>query len=347
MNVLAVIVEQLEVDGSLKRLTMNRGAAHKLEVAFPEEFEGERSGPFFFPNKSDEEQFKKEFADSTVLKLSKHHLSLANGGYNLRMQRGGIPTERGQLSYYSLSLPEFAIPTEITLKDPHSSRLLYKSVFRDKQRKRFVIYVECRSRHGVFDFLLDIRFEIEKEKFRDAKYQDDYLSRYGGQIERLLPPDKERTVKRFLSGEEVPAEKGATASSAATGLATDSGTLLRDADDEGDLSDREKRGRDCYRILQEVKNILVLHRRGLRMFEVRQEQPHYQVWKLVPNLSKESQELFEHPNQWGPVVFYTYRLLGELYGNHHTTVRDWVKKYKSRSSAKKKLLPSPALRSTP
>src|SRR5271170_4611362 len=106
MNVVAVIVEQLEADGRIKRLTIARESAHQLEVAFPDEFEGERSGPFFFPNKDDEEQFKKEFADSRILKLSKNSFTAVNGDYDLRIERGGIPTERGQLSYYSLSLPE-------------------------------------------------------------------------------------------------------------------------------------------------------------------------------------------------------------------------------------------------
>jgi len=90
MNVVAVIVEQLEADGRLKRLTMNRGSANQLEVAFPEEFVGERSGPFFFPNEHDEELFKKDFADCRVLKLSKQSFTTANGEYTLRMHRGGI-----------------------------------------------------------------------------------------------------------------------------------------------------------------------------------------------------------------------------------------------------------------
>jgi hypothetical protein len=338
MNVVAVIVEQLEADGRIKRLTIARGSAHQLEVAFPDEFEGERSGPFFFPNKDDEEQFKKEFADSRILKLSKNSFTAVNGDYNLRIERGGIPTERGQLSYYSLSLPEFAIPTEISLKDPHSNKPLYKSVFTDKQRKRFVIYVECRSSHGVFDFLLDVRFKIERDNFRDAKYEDDYLSRHGGQVKaykRLLPPDEEGNVKRFFSGESEPSQARATPSTPSRGVAADNGTLFSTPADEGDLADRERRGKDCYDIIGEARQIRHLFGRGQKMFEIRQEHGRFRIWAVVSNLPKEDQETFEHPNQWGSIVSYTHGLLGNAYGKHPTTVRDWVKAYRRRSTSKK------------
>jgi len=343
MYVAAVIVEQLEADGRIKRLTMEGGLAHQLTVAFPDEFAGERSGPFFFPDEDDEEKFKKDFADCKVLKLSKTSFTAANGDYNLRIHRGGIPTERGQLIYYSLSLPEFAIPTEITLKDPHSNEPLYKSVFRDKHRNRFVIYVECRSSHGVFDFLLEVRFRFDKDKFPhavypNAEFKDDYLSRHGGQInayKRLLPPDQMRTVNRFLSGTAEPSQAKATPSSPASGLAANPGTLFSAPANEGDLTYREERGKHCAEVIEEARRIQRLSGRGWTMGEIKREHPEYQIWTVVSSLPEEDQKLFDHPNQWESTVSYIQGLLATSYNRDELTIRDWVKAYRRRSRSKK------------
>jgi hypothetical protein len=88
MNVAAVIVEQLEADGHIKRLTM-QGSTPQFDIAFPDEFVGERSGPFFFPDGRNEELFKKSFRDCKVLKLAKDSFQAINGNYSLRIERGG------------------------------------------------------------------------------------------------------------------------------------------------------------------------------------------------------------------------------------------------------------------
>jgi excisionase family DNA binding protein len=205
MNVVAVIVEQLEADGRIKRLTMG-GSTPRFDIAFPDELVGERSGPFFFPNPIDEHLFKQSFADSKVLKLARDCFQEANGNYILRTERGGIPTERGGLSYYCLSLPRYAIPVEVVLKDPRSNKQLFKSVYRDELRNRFVIYVECASRYGMFDFVLEVQFRIEKGTFRRYSYEDerkdDFLSKYGRQVtayEELLPFDEREIARKFFS----------------------------------------------------------------------------------------------------------------------------------------------------
>ena len=53
--------EQLEIDAreaALKRVEMRAEPGHKIEVALPDEFKGDRSGPVFFPDAQDEEDFK-------------------------------------------------------------------------------------------------------------------------------------------------------------------------------------------------------------------------------------------------------------------------------------------------
>ncbi len=205
MNVVTVIIEQLEADGRIKRLTME-GSTPRFDIAFPDELVGERSGPFFFPNPADEELFKESFADSKVLMLSSGCLQEVNGNYVLRTERGGIPTQRGELSYYSLSLPRYATPLDIVVKDPRSNKQLFKSVYRDELRNRFVIYLECASRHGIFDFVLELRFRISKNVFRTYVYEDErednFLDRYGRQVtayEELLPFDQREMAQEFFS----------------------------------------------------------------------------------------------------------------------------------------------------
>lgn len=343
MNVAAVIVEQLEADGHIKRLTL-KGSTPEFDIGFPDEFVGERSGPFFFPDEKNEELFKKSLADCKALKLAKNSFKATNGDYSLRIERGGIPTEPGQLSYYSLSLPEFAIPSKVTLKDPYSNRPLYKGVFRDKNRKRFVIYVECRSRHGIFDFLLEVRFTIEKDKFDGYEYEDeckdDSLSKYGRQVtpyERLLSSDQKGVARKFFSGSTEPSHATTDGSSAPrTTPVGNQGTLLTSPADRDDLTNREKRGKHCHEVIEEAEHIRHLSGRGMKMFEIKQEHPEYRIWNVVSGLPKEDQDIFERPNQIdAPVVTYTLGLLGKAYGKHWTTVNDWVKEYKHHCRAKK------------
>lgn len=342
MYVAAVIVEQLEADGRIKRLTMEGSSAHQLTVAFPDEFAGERSGPFLFPDDENEARFEVAFSACKALALPKHTFKATNGDYSVRIERGGIPTE-GQLSYYSLCLPEFAIPSEVALRDPISSKPLYKSVVRDKRRNRFVIYVECRSERGIFDFLLEVRFTIEKKRFPDFvyedEYKDDFLSKYGRQVtiyERLLPPDQRRVVRNFLSDSAEPSQTITPPFAPATKFAAEQGTPSSVPANGDNYTDREKRGKHCHEVIEEARRIWYLSSRGQKMFEIKQEHADFQIWKVVSSLSKEDQQLFEHPTQIdAPVVTYTLGLLGKAYNKSWLTVRDWVKEYKRHSRAKK------------
>jgi len=207
MNVVAVIIEQLEPDGRIKRLVLE-GLTPRFEIAFPDEFVGERSGPFFFPNPDHEKLFEESFADCEPLKLARDSFHGTNGNYTLTIERGGIPTERGGLSYYSLTLPEYAVPRKVVVTDPRSGRPLFKSVYKDKDRNCFVIYIECSSRHGLFDFVLEIRFMIGKKKFGTYVYederQDDFLNKYGMQLTsypRGFSLDEQAIAREFFSGD--------------------------------------------------------------------------------------------------------------------------------------------------
>jgi hypothetical protein len=59
MDVAALIVEQLEADGLLKRLVMRPEGRHPLTVGYPDEVDESPSGPFFFPDEHNKVKFSR------------------------------------------------------------------------------------------------------------------------------------------------------------------------------------------------------------------------------------------------------------------------------------------------
>ncbi|MBL0237548.1 MAG: hypothetical protein IPQ02_13290 [Saprospiraceae bacterium] len=85
-----------------------------------------------------------------------------------------MPTTRGDLTFYSLYLPQFAIPTSIKINDslpPYNE--FNKTVYRDDSKSRFLIYLECRSKAGKFNFKIDVDFYEGKNEFGAAAYKDE------------------------------------------------------------------------------------------------------------------------------------------------------------------------------
>lgn len=62
----ALIVEQLECDGYLKTFEMYAEPGRHLRVAFADESENPRSGPFHFLDRRDERRFEAGFAHCTL-----------------------------------------------------------------------------------------------------------------------------------------------------------------------------------------------------------------------------------------------------------------------------------------
>jgi hypothetical protein len=90
-----------------------------------------------------------------------------------------------------------------------------------------------------------------------------------------------------------------------------------------------QRGKRCAQIIDEVrrvKNLVV--GTGRTMAEVREEQPTLLVWAFRDTLPQQDREIFDHPNQWGPVVGYAHGLLSKEYGKSPTTIKDWVKAFR-------------------
>jgi hypothetical protein len=175
MDVSALVVQELELDGSISTHRMAAEPGHRLTVGFADEFTDPRSGPFHFTAERNEKAFAEGFANREVRKLSESLFAVSGDEYRLE-----LPWQ-GRQRNYALSLPEFAVPFWIEVTDPHSNKPLYKYVVRDDQRNRFIIYINRQWSRADFDFVLVVRFRIgDRENFLGAKIpHDDHMSRYG------------------------------------------------------------------------------------------------------------------------------------------------------------------------
>lgn len=204
MDVKALVVEQLEISCNLRTFRMESNHRKRLVVAFANEYDESREGPFHFLDDNYAHEFSQGFAEAKIRKVSHQNFFEENNYYFYNTSWSGIPTKRGSLTYYAFSLPEFAIPEAINIIDPYSGRQYRKNVFRDDQRNRFVIYLECRSSKGLFDFIMNIKFSLNKFKFLISTYSDDFCSMHGHQIDyyKLILDSKESNiVQQFFSGD--------------------------------------------------------------------------------------------------------------------------------------------------
>src|SRR5216683_658169 len=106
-----LIVEQLDSDGTLKTFRMKpASSSDEIVVAFAREYDEPRDGPFHFLEPADAERFRTGFAECRVRRLGLGQFSSSGTEQRCRVEYSGIPTKRGWLSYYALSLPVNAIP---------------------------------------------------------------------------------------------------------------------------------------------------------------------------------------------------------------------------------------------
>lgn len=204
MDVAVVIFEQLDSDGTLRTLRMQAGSGEQLIVAFADEYEEIRSGPFHFLNDQHEARFQRDFAECKSRRLSSSRFYKHNSGLHFNTSWEGIPTKKYRLSYYALCLPQHAIPLKVRFFDPRSGREYKKTIVRDDQRERFVLYLECRSSHSTFDFSLETDFKISEEDFLHAEFRDETTSPDGACVdiyECLLPQKGRMFVNNFFTKE--------------------------------------------------------------------------------------------------------------------------------------------------
>jgi hypothetical protein len=319
-------VEQLEIDppeASLKRVEMRAEPGREIEAALPDEFNGDRSGPLFFPDPQNEEVFKEKLANCRALPLSSSSFKAFNGVYHLRMDRTGIPSR----SYYALSLPKYAVPSQISVQDPRSEEMLDKYVVRDDKRKCFVIYIECQSPNGTNDFRLDIKFTIQKRPgiFENAEYPDDgHVKRYGRQIalnNSGTLSEQVELVAQLLSGKANHAD----------------GTMVDKQSRADGPSVRLKKEERCAKVIEEVKQIKSMYDHDqLTITEIREAHKDFEVWKIVEScLDPEGQDHFKSPGCWDrEVVPYALSILSKEYKREPSTINDWAKKFRRQKREK-------------
>jgi hypothetical protein len=204
MDVAVVIFEQLDADGTLRTLRMQARSGEQLIVAFAHEYEEIRSGPFHFLNDQHEARFQRDFAECKSRRLSSSRFYKLDSGFHFNTSWEGIPTKKYRLSYYALCLPQHAIPLKVRFFDPRSGREYKKTVVRDDQRERFVLYLECRSSHSAFDFSLETDFRISQDEFLQTEFRDETTSPDGAYVdiyECLLPQEDRVVVNNFFTKE--------------------------------------------------------------------------------------------------------------------------------------------------
>ncbi len=216
MMLKSLIVEQLEKDGTIRSLRMQPSTDREIVVAFADEYDETRDGPFHFLCEQDERHFRDGFAHCRARRLQSKNFIIEGDVYHFKTCWHGIPTEKYWLSYYALSLPEYAIPKSVSIVDPHSPGREYRrQVIRDDARNRFVIYLECSSSLGRFDFDLSCDFVIEHRIFSGSEYHDSKSA--GGAIsndewERWVREAEKDKIKAFFDArtsthEEIPPKK--------------------------------------------------------------------------------------------------------------------------------------------
>ena len=204
---LDLIIKQLEVNGTLKTFRMHSERNSEIIVAFADEYEEPREGPVYFLDEEYTEIFTKGFAKCESRRLGKK-FSYLNNQYEINICWRGITTERNELSLYSLSLPKYAVPQSINIEDPRKlSREFRRDVIKDYQHDRFVIYLECRSKYGLFDFDLNCKFSIDSLNFSSAQYKDSLTENNYGYPDILnlaLEHEEKVKVQEFLGKDGLP-----------------------------------------------------------------------------------------------------------------------------------------------
>lgn len=184
MNVKGIIVEQLDWDGTSKSLTVEPDNNGQLWVAFPTDYDEPRNGPFYFQSPHYNNKFNEGFAICQARRITNDNFFETNGLFTYKTTWQNIPTERNSLSYYALYLPEYAVPKEIKLLDPFTEDRQYKrTVFKDEQQPRYIIYLQCISRYSKFNFNIVCKFKNDNEGFAKSSYQDEYHQDFYAQPE--------------------------------------------------------------------------------------------------------------------------------------------------------------------
>src|SRR5260370_28737756 len=118
MRIAALIVEQLDEDGLLKTFRTKPTPNHELIVAFPNEYDEPRQGPFHFLDPKDEERFAEGFANCAIRKVAASRFFHQGDFMVFTTEWKNIPTQKDDLSMYALLLPVHAVVHSVHFAHP-------------------------------------------------------------------------------------------------------------------------------------------------------------------------------------------------------------------------------------
>jgi hypothetical protein len=192
----SLIVEQLEIDGTIKTLRMSSPYTRDMGVAFADKYDEPRFGPFHFLDEEDELKFRTGFANCRARRLSALNFEVKGEEYHVKLGWQGIPTQKHELTYYAISLPQFAIPKSISISDPHKPGKEYRgTIAKDEERSCYVIYLDCSSSIGKFDFDLHCIFYINQKEFLSSKKE---YANLGDDWKYLVSKEDREKIGEFL-----------------------------------------------------------------------------------------------------------------------------------------------------
>ena len=162
MFINSVIIENLDENGLLKTIRVEATGGSNLVIAFPDEYEEDTDEPFHFLDAKDLLYQKR--ANCTARRLGKRKFFIEDDCYNFRTEWVEIPTVSGGLSYYALTLPHNGYILDLSITDYYySQRSFQYRIYKDMKKRRYVIYLELRSKYGNFNFKLHCKFKINRE----------------------------------------------------------------------------------------------------------------------------------------------------------------------------------------
>ena len=203
MNVKSIVVEQIDWNATSKSLSLEPDHNGNLWVAFPTDYDEPRESPFYFQNKNYDKKFNKGFGECQARKVSQNNFFEKDGIFTYKADWQNIPTERNHTSYYALYLPKFAVPTEIQLIDPYNGRQYRRTVFKDEQKPRYIIYLQCASRFGSFSFKVICKFNKDKKGFSESNYSDEFQEEFYANPEewkhQLESSERKKVEQHFIT----------------------------------------------------------------------------------------------------------------------------------------------------
>lgn len=91
MNVKSIIYERLEIDGLLKTLQLDASNTRRnMTVAFCDEYDEPRNGPFHFLDHQDEQRFQDKLCRCTKRKLSSQRYLIKDNEYTFKTSWEGF-----------------------------------------------------------------------------------------------------------------------------------------------------------------------------------------------------------------------------------------------------------------